>query len=130
MADSPMSAGMHEEGTRTARDIRDRVLTVDQLREREEQYRSVFESTSDGLIINDPEMGRVVHANPAVFRMHGYSYDEFVGLQATDFIHPDFHPVFVDFLTTIRTGAGGAAHRGEACPGHSGNSEHSTRRAE
>ena len=86
------------------RDVSDRVLAEDQLREREEQYRSVFESTSDGLIINDPETGRVVHANPAVCRMHGYTYDEFVGLHATDFIHPDFHPVFVDFLTTIRNG--------------------------
>lgn len=86
------------------RDISDRVLAEDQLREREEQYRSVFESTSDGLIINDPETGRVVHANPAVCRMRGYTYDEFVGLHATAFIHPDYHPVFVDFLTTIQGG--------------------------
>jgi PAS domain S-box-containing protein len=86
------------------RDVSDQKQVEERLREGEEQYRSVFESTSDGLIINDPETGRVVHANPAVCRMHGYTYDEFVGLHATEFIHPDFHPACADFLTTITNG--------------------------
>ena len=43
------------------RDVSERRLAEERLREREEQYRSIFESTSDGLIINDPETGRVVH---------------------------------------------------------------------
>src|SRR4051812_42539081 len=61
----------------------------EQLREREAQYRAIFEATTDGLVINDPESGVVVEANPAACRMHGYSYDEFIGLHPTDFIHPD-----------------------------------------
>ena len=35
------------------RDITERVEAEQQLREKEEQYRGVFEATSDGLIIRD-----------------------------------------------------------------------------
>ena len=60
-----------------------------ELREREQQYRDIFEATSDGLIINDLETGIVVEANPAACRMHGYSYEELIGLHPHVFIHPD-----------------------------------------
>ncbi|GAC1429975.1 MAG: hypothetical protein NVSMB65_03460 [Chloroflexota bacterium] len=86
------------------RDVTERVRAAEMLREREEQYRRIFEATSDGLIINDPTRGVVVEANPAVCRMHGYSYAEFIGLRATDFIHPDYHHVFEDFRQTIMQG--------------------------
>jgi PAS domain S-box-containing protein len=75
-----------------------------QLREREEQYRAIFESTLDGLVINDPATGQIVEANPAACRMHGYSYEEFMGLHPTAFIHPDYHAAFATFLETARAG--------------------------
>jgi PAS domain S-box-containing protein len=55
----------------------------------EEQYRSVFDAVNDGLIINDLETGLVVDANPAAWLMHGYTREEFIGLQLMAFIHPD-----------------------------------------
>ena len=67
-------------------------------------YRRVFDSSSDGLIINDPTTGRVVEANPAVCRMHGYTHEEFIGIHGTEFIHPKDHPVFAEFLETIVAG--------------------------
>ncbi|HEX8917873.1 MAG TPA: PAS domain S-box protein, partial [Chloroflexota bacterium] len=88
----------------SVRDITERVESQRQLREKEAQYRAIFESSSDGLIINDPTQGVVVEANPAVCAMHGYTYDEFIGLHANDFIHPDYHHVFGEFLTTIVAG--------------------------
>ena len=75
------------------------------LREREQQYQSIFEATSDGLIINDLETGVIVEANPAACRMHGYRYDELVGLHPKEIIHPDDHPAFDEFVRTV--GAGG-----------------------
>ncbi|MBV9282176.1 MAG: PAS domain S-box protein [Chloroflexi bacterium] len=93
------------------RDRLDRPPVESELREREEQYREqeakwrrIFESSSDGLIINDPARGVVVEANPAVCQMHGYTYEEFIGLHATAFIHPDYHQVFADFRETIMAG--------------------------
>lgn len=85
-------------------DITAQKETEQQLSQTEELYRRIFEATADGLIINDPTTGCVVEANPAVCRMHGYSYAEFVGLHGSAFIHPDYHSVFADFLETISAG--------------------------
>ena len=58
----------------------ERASAQEQLLEREEQYRRIFEATSDGLIINDFDTGLVVEVNPAFCRMHGYEYDELIGI--------------------------------------------------
>src|SRR4051812_22247146 len=81
------------------------------LQEREQRYRSIFEATSDGLIINDLETGLVVEANPAACRMHGYRYEELIGLHPRVFIHPDDHGAFEEFVRTVR---GGGQFRGRA----------------
>jgi PAS domain S-box-containing protein len=62
-----------------------------QLREREEQYRSIFEATSDGLIISDWN-GTIVEVNPAACRMFGYRHEEFIGLTPPATVHPDDLP--------------------------------------
>ena len=74
------------------------------LQEREQQYRAIFEATSDGLIINDLDTGIIVEANPAACRMHGYTYEEFVGQHPGGIIHPDDHAAFADFLQIVRDG--------------------------
>jgi PAS domain S-box-containing protein len=74
-------------------DITEQKMAQDALREKEEQYRSIFEATSDGILISDPE-GRVVEANPAFCRMQGYSYDELIGIKSIEFLHPDYHEKF------------------------------------
>ena len=51
--------------------------------DKEEQYRIIFETASDGMIITDIETGRVVEANPAACEMHGYTREEFIGLHLT-----------------------------------------------
>jgi PAS domain S-box-containing protein len=71
------------------RDITHRKRAEEALREQEQQYRSIFESVSDGLLIVDRD-GRVVEANPAVCAMHGYTREEMIGLSGSDFVHPDF----------------------------------------
>ncbi len=72
-----------------------------ELREREEQYRSIFESTSDALLIFDFD-GTIVEANPAACRMYGYSYEELIGLSGKDIVHPDYHRLFEDFRRQVR----------------------------
>ena len=71
--------------------------------ERERQYRSIFDTAADGLIIHDLETGLVVEANPAAFLMHGYAHEEFVGLLLTSFIHPDSHHAFHDYMQAFRS---------------------------
>ena len=73
------------------------------LREREEQYRSIFESTSDGLIINGLD-GRIVEANPAACRMHGYAREEFIGQHLTQLVHPDHHYLIEELIRKLSAG--------------------------
>lgn len=84
-----------------ARDVSERKRTEKRLRERDEQYRSIFDATSDGIIINDMD-GSVVEANPAACAMHGYDRDEFIGLHRTSYIHPDYHHALPGYVEAIK----------------------------
>jgi PAS domain S-box-containing protein len=81
-------------------EIRQRNAT---LAESEKRYRDIFESTSDGMIVTSPG-GHVLEANPAACTMHGYPYEEFVELDATDIIHPDYHRIREEFAERVGTG--------------------------
>lgn len=74
------------------------------------QYRQIFEATTDGLVVNDPETGVVVEVNPAFCHMHGYGYDELIGQHPTTFIHPDDHHLFAAFLDAFHSGETFHAH--------------------
>lgn len=75
-----------------------------QLHEREEQYRRIFEATTDGLVINDLDTGAVAEVNPAYCRMHGYEYEEMIGRSPTNWIHPEDHHLFAEYLEAISAG--------------------------
>lgn len=85
-------------------DITERKARENQVKERERQYHDIFESTSDGLILNDLKTGRVVEANPAACAMHGYTHREFVGLHPTAFILPENHEAFEQYMEAARSG--------------------------
>ena len=57
----------------------------------EEEYRNIFEAAGDGLVIYDIGLDSVVEANPAVCKMHGYSREEFIGMNPTVFMLPESH---------------------------------------
>src|SRR5574338_324561 len=54
-----------------------------------EEYRSIFEAASDGLVIYDLGLDSVVEANPAACQMHGYSRQEFIGLSQDIFMQKE-----------------------------------------
>lgn len=60
----------------------------EELHEREEMYRAVFEASNDGLCIEELD-GTIVKANPAFCRMHGYAADELGGMKIAELAHPD-----------------------------------------
>ena len=51
----------------------------------EEEYRNMFEAATDGLVIYDIGRDSVVEANPAAYEMHGYTRQEFIGLNPAVF---------------------------------------------
>src|SRR5215207_1929192 len=66
----------------------DRALTS------EDEYRKIFESASDGLVIYDIGTDAVVEANPSACEMHGYARGEFIGLNPAAFMLPESHTLF------------------------------------
>jgi len=57
------------------------------LRESEEKFRTLFEASTDGILITDIETRNFKYANPASCRLLGYSEEEIRGLRV-----PDLHP--------------------------------------
>ena len=73
-------------------------------KEKEDQFRSIFEAATDGLIITDLETGLVIEANPAACAMHGLTREEFIGLLPAAFIHPGSQNVFSNYIRMFRSG--------------------------
>ena len=63
---------------RLQEELLDSALAENALRESEGRYRTIFEASSDAIIVLD-ENGRITVANPATSHMSGYSADEVVG---------------------------------------------------
>lgn len=84
-------------------DVHEQKLAEDALAEQKKQYESIFNATSDAILIFDFD-GNLVACNPAAHVMHGYAHDEFVGLHGTAFIHPNDQHKFGDFVRTVKAG--------------------------
>ena len=80
-----------------------RIRALETLKEKEAQYRAIFEATSEGLVINTQE-GEVVEINPAFHKMHGYTHDEMIGMDPRHFVHPDYHEHLGQFFELGRAG--------------------------
>ena len=62
--------------------------------DKEESYRSIFEAASDGMVVYDIGMEIVVEANLAACQMHGYTRQEFIGLNPAVFMLPESYTLF------------------------------------
>jgi len=69
------------------RDISQRKRSEDTLRSSEEQYRAIFNATTDALVLRDADT-RVVDVNPAFLRISGYTREEVVNDQRWIFAGP------------------------------------------
>src|SRR6266508_607485 len=70
----------------------------------EEEYRIIFEAASDGLVIYDLGLDTVVEANFAACEMHGYTRQEFIGLNPAVFMLPESHVLFKEHARTAQPG--------------------------
>ena len=93
----------HDMLERTQQRMQEALKAEEQLREKEVQYRSIFEASSDGIFIAALD-GFPVEANPAACKMFGYSYDDFIGLDPTTFIHPDYLHLMAEHVQATRAG--------------------------
>jgi PAS domain S-box-containing protein len=86
-----------------AMDVTQRVEAERAQREREEQYRRIFEATSDAMLIVSLR-GQIVDANPAASKMSGYAYEEFLQLSPTAFVREDQRDAIERVFEAVRAG--------------------------
>lgn len=77
-------------------------LAEEALRESEEQYRAIFESATDAVLVFDLD-GTIVEANPAAYAAYGYSHEEMIRLNGKDIVHPERYHLFEDFKEQVKT---------------------------
>jgi len=69
-------------------DITQRKLAEQKLKSSEERYRSLVEQASDGILVTDLQ-GDIIDLNSRLCSMFGYSMQEAINKNVTDFLHPD-----------------------------------------
>ncbi|MGI0495370.1 PAS domain S-box protein [Alkalinema pantanalense CENA528] len=74
------------------------------LRQQETQYRGIFETVTDGIVITDLETQTVVEANPAACRIYGYAYEALIGLDAANVVVPEYRFQLDRLFTSIHQG--------------------------
>jgi PAS domain S-box-containing protein len=84
-----------------SRDVSEHKQALEALRASEEQYRSIFNASVDGVTLWSAE-GQLVDVNTAFIRMYGYSKEELLALDPRLLIHPDHRQEFDRFIETVK----------------------------
>ena len=75
------------------------------LNESQERFRSVFQSSSDGIVLTD-DQGTIVSWNESAERMFGYTEPEIVGKPVSRLLPDRYQSLFRDELTRLQSGNG------------------------
>ncbi|MFB2892296.1 PAS domain S-box protein [Aerosakkonemataceae cyanobacterium BLCC-F50] len=77
---------------------------ITERQQKDAQYRKIYESINDGISIFELETGKIITANPAHAKMHGYTLEEFIELSPDKYVHPDSIGLFEVFIKTVKAG--------------------------
>ncbi len=83
------------------RDITDRVLAEESLKQSEEKFSMIFHSSPDSLLLTIVEDGRIIDLNEVFERQSGYSRDEVIGkttIQLNSWAIPEDREKYADLL--------------------------------
>lgn len=83
------------------KEITERKRIEKALRTSEEEFREIFNATTDALILLNQE-GRITRVNKTASEVYGYTEEEFLALNPQQLIHPDYHHVFQQFLADVK----------------------------
>ncbi len=85
-------------------DLTDERAAQAALRESEARYRTLFDTCADAIFVLDAA-GHILSANPAAARMHGYTVDELVAMNARKLKTDAEVELFADRLAQLKAGA-------------------------
>ena len=63
---------------------------ITERKEAEERYRATFDNAPIGIMHTEIDTYKILHANPKLCEMLGYTLDELQGMTSTDVVHPDY----------------------------------------
>jgi PAS domain S-box-containing protein len=86
-----------------ARDITERQRAEQQLRASEEQHRTIFNASVDGMLVKDAT-NLVVDVNDAYLRMHGFAREQLIGRCLLDFLPPELQAHCGQVLPAVLAG--------------------------
>lgn len=89
------SAVLHALETNESRN--EKLEALKALRESEEKFRSIVETTNEWIWAGDLE-GQITYSNPAVKQILGYNQTEVVGKNVFEFLHEDDRQAFADSI--------------------------------
>lgn len=92
-----------------SRDVTERRIMEDKIRQSEERYRLLVETMNDGLAMND-ENGRFVFVNSGFCRIVGYDREEIMGKRIRDFIAGESVPTLTEECSSRQGGQKHAAY--------------------
>jgi two-component system NtrC family sensor kinase len=69
----------------TFSDITEKKLTELALEESEVKYRNLFEKSTDGIFIYEPDTKNIIEANKATAKIYGYQHSELIGMSVLKF---------------------------------------------
>jgi PAS domain S-box-containing protein len=72
----------------SVRNVTERMLAEDALRNSEALFRAVVENSYDGVLLINKDF-QITYVSPSHRHISGYSHEETVGTQALDYVHPD-----------------------------------------
>ena len=85
----------------TSRDSTDRKRAEEALRRSEEQYRKLVDSMGDAVLHVDPTTFKYLYANPAAFRISGYSPAELMTMHVYDLVPPEDYDRSRDYISGL-----------------------------
>jgi len=95
-----------------ARDITERKLMEDKLRQEEQRFRDLVEYSSD-IIVSTDLTGTITYINPAIERVLGYKPEERIGRRGFELIHPDDSKFLADSFVALISDANPRVLNGE-----------------
>ena len=91
-----------QEALKLKEEIEKRKSAEQAQQEMEQQYREIFNSSTDAFLIFDMR-GNIKEANPQACKMYGYKYKELLKLSGKDIVHPDYYHLFETFKRDVQT---------------------------